>query len=49
MSHGENDFSWNDDQSVIIKRTEAIAVYSNAGDMVIRQQEIGYGDTTTIK
>ena len=39
------EFSWNDTEAIIVKRTDAIAVYSNPeGNIVIRQEGIDYGD-----
>jgi hypothetical protein len=39
------EFSWQDDEAVIIKRTDAIAVYRNSnGNVVIRQEGTGLGD-----
>jgi hypothetical protein len=40
------EFSWQDNEAVIIKRTDAIAVYTNHdGDIVvIRQEGMGLGD-----
>lgn len=39
------EFSWQREEAVIIKRTDAIAVYRNsAGDVVIRQEGTGFGD-----
>jgi hypothetical protein len=46
----EAEFSWSDDESVVIDRVDAIAVYTNAkGDLVIRQEHpLGDDDSTII-
>lgn len=34
-----DEFNWNSDESVVVKRTHAVAVYRNvAGDITIRQE-----------
>lgn len=41
---GEDNFNWNNNESVVVEPMEAIAVYTNPkGDIVIRQQR-GYPD-----
>ena len=45
-----NEFSWGDKASVVIKRVDAIAVYTNPnGDIVIRQQDsMGEDDSVIV-
>jgi hypothetical protein len=44
------EFSWQDNEAVIIKRTDAIAVYTNHdGDIVIRQEGMGLATIRTIR
>jgi hypothetical protein len=39
MSEADEEFSWSDSESVVVKTVHAIAVYPNpSGDIVIRQQ-----------
>jgi hypothetical protein len=43
------EFSWRDDDSVVIERVDALAVYSNpSGNIVIRQQDAMGGDDAII-
>lgn len=40
-----DDFSWSGTDSLVIPRTDAVAVYENTdGDIVIRQQALDAGD-----
>lgn len=45
MIEADEEFKWDDDQTVIVKPVHAIAVYRNAMDyVVIRQEKASYQD-----
>jgi len=45
MSDDEDEFKWDDDEAVVIKPVQAIAVYRNSlGHVVIRQERSSFQD-----
>ncbi len=41
-------FDWSDKKSVVVKRVDAIAVYRNSDDVVIRQQRVDLPDDMVV-
>ena len=39
MSVGDEEFSWDDDQTVVVKPVQAIAIYRNSFNHVVIRQE----------